>query len=156
MADWTRAQVEDRLESAAEVMRALPGVKPQGHFSTWPQYMHSFADKVGQEPEMRRPRPSPRAISQAEEAMLWLQWLEPELGKLLWARVSGTEWKPICWQFGISRPTAHRRFEYGLSVIVWQLNGRRVPTKRSRRYVVEGAHRATRDFSDGLPSRPTR
>ena len=56
-----------------------------------------------------------------------------------WARVSGTEWKPICWQFGISRPTAHRRWEYGLSVIVWRLNGRRVPTKRSRRYVVEGA-----------------
>ena len=71
--------------------------------------------------------------------MLWLRWLEPELAKLVWARVSGTEWKPICWQFGISRPTAHRRWEYGLSVIVWRLNGRRVPTKRGRRYVVEGA-----------------
>ena len=139
MGDWTRAQVEDRLESAADVMRALPGVKPQGYFSAWPEYLHTFADKVGQEPRMKRPKPSPRAISQAEEAMLWLRWLDPELAKLVWARVCGTEWKSICWQFGISRPTAHRRFVYGVSVLVWRLNGRRVPTKRGRRYVVEGA-----------------
>ena len=106
MADWTRARVEERLECAAEVMRALPGVKPQGYFSAWPEYFHTIAEKARQEPDMRRPRPSPRAITEAEEAMLWLRWLEPELGKLVWARVSGTEWKPICWQFGItsSRP----------------------------------------------------
>lgn len=69
---------------------------------------------------MKRPRPSPRAITEAEEAMLWLRWLEPELGKLVWARVAGAAWKPICWRFGISRATAHRRWEYGLSVIVWR------------------------------------
>lgn len=108
MADWTRARVEERLECAAEVMRALPGVKPQGFFSAWPEYLHTRAEKARQEPEERRPRPSPRAITEAEEAMRWLRWLEPELGKLVWARVSGTEWKPICWQFGISRATAHR------------------------------------------------
>ena len=80
MAEWTRAQVEDRLESAADVMRALPGAKPQGYFSAWPEYLHTFADKVGQQPAMRRPQTSPRAITEAEEAMLWLRWLEPELG----------------------------------------------------------------------------
>ena len=42
-------------------------------------------------------------------------------------------------RFGIARATAHRRWEYGLGVITWRLNGRRVPTKRSRRYVVERA-----------------
>ena len=36
--------------------------------------------------------------------------------ELLWVRVSGAEWKPICWPFGISRPTANRPWEYGLSV----------------------------------------
>ena len=34
---------------------ALPGVKPQGYFNAWPEYLHSFADKVGQQPRMRRP-----------------------------------------------------------------------------------------------------
>ena len=80
MGEWTTAQVQDRLELAAGVMRQMPGVMPQGFFNAWPEYFHSFADKVGQEPQMRRPRPSPRQITQAEEAMLWLRWLEPEDG----------------------------------------------------------------------------
>ena len=31
---------------------------------------------------------------------------------------------------------AHRRWEYALSVIVWQLNGREVHHRRGRRFVV--------------------
>ncbi|WP_442880260.1 DUF6362 family protein [Aurantimonas sp. A2-1-M11] len=55
----------------------MPGVRPQGYFNEWPEYFHSFADRLGQEPQMRRPRPSPRQITEAEteEAMLWLRWL---------------------------------------------------------------------------------
>jgi hypothetical protein len=75
VADWTTTQVADRLELAADVFARLPGVKPQGHFRAWPEYFHSFGDQVGQEPKMRRPRPSPRDITEAEEALLWLRWL---------------------------------------------------------------------------------
>ena len=70
MGEWTTTRVEDRLESAAYVFRTLPGVMPQGYFNAWPEYFHSFADKVGQEPQMRRPRPGPRQITEAEEALL--------------------------------------------------------------------------------------
>jgi hypothetical protein len=48
-------------------------------------------------------------------------------------------WKPICWQFGISRATANRRWQYGLAVIVWRLNGKRVPSNRSKAFVVSKA-----------------
>ena len=54
MAEWTKTQVQDRLEAAADVMRQLPGVMPRGFFNAWPEYFHSFADQVGQEPRMRR------------------------------------------------------------------------------------------------------
>jgi hypothetical protein len=37
MAEWTTARVQDRLELAAAGFRALPGVKPQGSFSAWPE-----------------------------------------------------------------------------------------------------------------------
>ncbi|WP_075220701.1 DUF6362 family protein [Acuticoccus yangtzensis] len=137
MAEWTRADVEARLESAARVMRSQPGDGPRGTFNAWPTYLHDFADKVGQKPETRRPTPSPRAISEAEDAMLWLRWLEVDDARIVWARADRTAWKPICWQHGISRATAHRRWEYALSVIVWRLNGRRVPAKRSMRYVID-------------------
>ena len=137
MADWTPRMVEDRLECAADVFRALPDVRPQGYFNAWPEYFHSFADQVGQEPRMRRPRPGPRQITQAEETLLWLRWLDPGDARLLWLRANRTQWKPICCEFGISRATANRRWQYGVAVIVWRLNGKRVPGKRSRAFVVE-------------------
>ncbi len=137
MADeWTAGRVEDRLELAADVFAQLPAVKPTGYFNAWPEYFHSFADKVGQEPQMRRPRPSPRQITEAEEAMLWLRWLEKDDARLVWLRANRTQWKPICWELGISRATANRRWQYGIAVIVWRLNGRRVPRKRSMEFVI--------------------
>jgi hypothetical protein len=136
MTDWTTAQVQDRLELAADVFAQLPAVKPQGYFNAWPEYFHSFADQVGQEPQMRRPRPSPRQITEAEEAMLWLRWLEKDDARLVWLRANRTPWKPICWELGISRATANRRWQYGIAVIVWRLNGRREPRKRSMRFVI--------------------
>ena len=138
MGDWTPATVDARLESAADVFSMLPEVKPQGYFNAWPEYFHSFADKVGQQPQMRRPRPSPREITQAEEALLWLRWLDPGDARLLWLRSNRTPWKPICWELGISRATAHRRWQYGIAVIAWRLNGKRVVGRRSMDFVVRG------------------
>ena len=136
MADWTRTMVEDRIDTAADVFRALPGVRLQGYANAWPEYFHTFADKVGQTPQARRPRPSPRAITEAEATLLWLRWLDPGDARLLWLRANRTPWKPICWELGISRATANRRWQYGLAVIVWRLNGKRVPGKQSMEFLV--------------------
>ncbi len=144
MTDWTMARVQDRLELAAEVFRSQPAVRPQGFFSTWPEYRHSFGDLVGQEPRLRRPLPTPRMIDEAEEAALWLRWLEPEIARLLWARAEGRPWKEIAHRHAISRAEAVRRRDYGLACIVWRLNGRAVPAKRGRRFVVERADRLSR------------
>jgi len=135
--DWTRAMVADRLDLAADVMRSLPPVRPQGYVSAWPEYVHGFADQVEQEPKMRRPLPSPRMITQADEAMLWLRWVDKDIGQILWGRANRKPWKWISWHHGISRSAANRRFEYGLAVIVWKLNGRTVPRKRSMEFVIE-------------------
>ena len=134
--EWTRALVADRLDLAAEVMRAMPAVRPQGHASAWPEYLHGFADKVEQEPRMKRPLPSPRMITEADETMLWLRWLDKDIGEILWARANHKPWKRICWHHGISRSAANRRHEYGLAVIVWRLNGKAVPRKRSMEFVI--------------------
>jgi hypothetical protein len=136
MADWTRAMVADRLELAAEVMQSLPAVRPRGFFNAWPEYIHSFADKVGQQPRMRRPRPSPRMITEAEEALLWLRWVEPSIARILWARANRLPWKGICNEHAISRAAANRRHDFGLAVIVWRLNGKQVPRKRSMDFVI--------------------
>ena len=126
MADWTLEQVADRFAEAADVLRHLPERRVCGYFNTWPDMRLEFSDLVGQTPEpMRRPLPSPSAISRMEETITWSRLLKPEDAKLVWARAEGVPWKAICWRFGIARATAHRRWQYGLSVIAWQLNGRR-------------------------------
>ena len=86
---------------------------------------------------MKKPLPSPRMITQADEAMLWLRWVDKDIGEILWARANRDAWKKISWHHGISRSAANRRHEYGLAVIVWKLNGRTVPRKRSMEYVIE-------------------
>jgi hypothetical protein len=142
--------VQDRLELAVDVFARLPSVRPQGYFNAWPEYFHSFGDKVGQEARMRRPRPSPRDITQAEEALLWLRWLEQDDARIVWLRANGTPWKKISWDVGISRATANRRWQYGVAVMVWRLNGKRVPGKRSMEFVISrailahGSRRASR------------
>lgn len=147
MTDWTREQVEERLIEAADVLKRLPEVRVQGYFSVWPRIAHDFGDLVGQEPPpMKRPPPSSQAISRMEATLPWLRWLEPDDARLVWARAEGAPWKPICWRFGISRATANRRWEYGIAVIVWRLNGKRVPTKRSRAFLVDRVRSASRSF----------
>lgn len=93
---------------------------------------------------MRRPRPSPRQITQAEEAMLWLRWLEKDDARIVWLRANRKPWKPICWEVGLSRPAANRHWQYGIALITWRLNGRVPPAKRSKRFVIENADRLSR------------
>ena len=144
MNDWTPAMVEERLIEAAAVLRRLPSVRMSGYFSTWPATIVEFGDLVGQTPEpMRLPPPSAAAISRMEATLPWLRWLEVEDAKLVWMRADRAPWKVICWRFGVSRATAYRRWEYGLSLISWRLNGRTITAKRSRRFMVERSRRAS-------------
>ena len=81
----------------------------------------------------------PRQITEAEEALLWLRWLERDDARIVWLRAERTPWKPICWEMGISRATANRRWQYGIAVIVWRLNGKSVHEKLSRQHVISKA-----------------
>ena len=64
-------------------------------------------------------------VAHAAEALTWLRWLEPDDAAIVRARLGGAPWKSICWRFAISRPTADRRYRYGLALIAWHLNGHR-------------------------------
>jgi len=143
-ADWTPSIVEARLAEAAWVLKRMPEPRLSGYFSTWPEFVYSFADKVGQEPQMRRPRPGPRQITEADEAMLWLRWLERDDARIVWLRANHVQWKKVCWEVGLSRPAANRHWQYGIAVITWRLWGRVPSSKRSKRFVVENADNLSR------------
>jgi Domain of unknown function (DUF6362) len=145
MTEWTRDMAEERiLEAAADVLRQLPPVRLSGYFSTWPEILLSAREIAAQEPKPIKVLPSPQAISRMEEAITWNRFLEPGEAHLMWARAEGVSWKELCYCFGISRPTAHRRYDYALSVIAWRLNGKEVHHRRGRRFVIARAGGARR------------
>jgi len=135
--NWPPLMVEERIVEAADVLRRLPEERVRGYFGVWPEVVHDFADKVGQEPQpMRRPPPSAGAISRMDETLPWLGWIDPLDAKIIWLRASGKPWKTVCWTVGMARTAAHRHWLYGLCVLAWKLNGRRIPRNRSRLDVI--------------------
>ena len=87
MGEWTRDRAEGRITEAADVLKQLPPVRLSGYFSTWPEILRSSGDRVGANPvPMRRPPPSPSAISRMEEVITWNRFLEPDECHLMWAR----------------------------------------------------------------------
>jgi hypothetical protein len=70
-----------------------------------------------------RSAPTADQIAEANETLGWLSWLPKSDSELIWSRAQGSRWKLICWQAGISRPTAHRHQQRALRRIVRQLNG---------------------------------
>jgi hypothetical protein len=138
MADeWTPSMVEARLSEAAYVLKRLPEPRLSGYFSTWPEFVYSFADKVGQEPKPMRVLPSPQAISRMEETLTWTAGLDPIDGKIVWMKAYGERWKSICWAVGLQRSAAHQHWLYGLSVISLRLNKRRFNGKLSKQRVIK-------------------
>lgn len=129
---WTPSKVEERLIEAADILKRLPPVTVRGYFNVWPQIVPEFGDLVGQEPPpLRRPFPSAAAISRMEQTLGWTIGLDPIDAKIVWLRAYGNRWKDVCWKIGLSRTTAHQHWLYGLCVIAWQLNGRKLNQKWS-------------------------
>ena len=114
----------------------LPPVRVAGYFGTWPEIQRTAKELALAPPSpMRLPPPSCGAISRMEEAITWNRFLERDDAHLMWSRAEGTPWKELCYRFGISRPTADRRYRYALALIAWRLNGNarseRTPSLRS-------------------------
>ena len=118
MTEWTPSLVEERLSEAAFVLKRLPADRRRGYFNVWPQIVHDFADKVGQEARPMRVLPSPAAISRMEET--------------------------LSWTVGMQRSAAHEHWLYALCVIAFRLNGRRLNRNHSKRHVIAQAESAKR------------
>jgi hypothetical protein len=141
--NWTPSLIEERFIEAADVMKRLPDIRVPGYFNTWPRALREFGDLIGQEPQkLRRPPPSPDAISRMDETLSWLVWLEPSDRKLIWLRANGERWKVVCWKLGLARSAAHQRWLYGLCVIALRLNNRKISVKWPRYFVIAEARRA--------------
>lgn len=119
---WTHAMVQAYLEDAAEVMKALPRVRVQGYFSTWPTPVHDFWDAYGWHETENRWRPTARQISQMEYVCEWLRFVPVRESKIIWRRASGVPWKVIAADLQSSRTAVTNWHNMGITRIVSRLN----------------------------------
>ncbi len=75
--------------------------------------------------------------SGAFDVKAWLDCLVDRDAVLIRMYADGHPWKSICVQLGVSRATGHRQLRYLLTVIAWKLNGRAIPARWSRRYLLD-------------------
>ena len=135
--EWTPSLVEARIVEAVDVLTRLPETRVQGYYSTWPGVMPEFSDLVGRNPpRLKRPPPSPAAISRMEETLEWPKLLEPRIARIIWLRAAGERWKTICWTVGLQRAAAHETWLYGLCLIALRLNRCRFNRNLSKRRVI--------------------
>ncbi len=140
---WTPLLIEERMAEAADTLRRLPDTRIQGFFSTWPATLRDYWESYGlEEVRVRRGPPSHAAVSRMDESLVWLTWLDPADARIVWMRAAGEPWKAVCWRVGLARSAAHQHWMYGICVIAWRLNGRRIPRNVSRRQVIEQSRAA--------------
>ena len=90
-AAWTAATIAERVEEAMETLKRLPGERPIGFRSTWPDIVRKAVEAYGYNaPEVRLPPPDNQRIDQALEVLDWMLWLRPKEIRLIFARGQGT------------------------------------------------------------------
>lgn len=134
---YTPAHVADRLEEAAAVLKRMPPVKVRGYFNVWPHILHELSDLIDQEPKkLNRPFPKASEISRMEETLGWTVGLEVLDAKVALLRARNYIWKEISYKVGIAEPNVRNHWAFGMCVISWKLNGRRLTANDSIQSVI--------------------
>jgi Domain of unknown function (DUF6362) len=117
---WTAALVQQNLRKAVVVREELSAQMPViGRRSA----ARGIGTRGGSGSNIDSGSDNADFAVDAAETLSWLAWLEPDEATLVEARIEGASWKAICFRFGISRPTADRRWRCALRLIAWRLNG---------------------------------
>lgn len=120
MTEWTPARVEERLRKAVAVQVELSGKAGELSAEHTAAAGKGTIGGIGADAD---PGSCGDFVAGAAEALSWLRWLEPTDAGIVLARLESAPWKAICFRFGVSRPTADRRYRYALALIAWHLNG---------------------------------
>lgn len=129
-----RAEVVDRLEEAAAVLRRLPDKERQflkaGERCHWPTVLMTFWEAWAaygkQAVKMKLPPPSAAAIDRASEVLDWMLWLTQEHGgvvmKCVWlAHGERRQISTISAILGFDRKTIRKKRDFGVAVLVLRL-----------------------------------
>lgn len=123
---WGAGEVKARLRESAEVLKCMRlGCRdiPVRVSSAWPDVVRQGLDAcMPSAPARRPPPPSAAAISRADEAVLWLLWLDESPRRIVWARAGNIPWRRLEDMDGRSHTTLRRIETAALETICRRLN----------------------------------
>ncbi len=123
---WAVDEVKARLAEAAAVLRLLSlsaRDRPLRLVSRWPDVVRQGFDAYGYSaPRVGPPAPSPAAVSRADQAVLWLLWLDGEQRRIVWARAAGVAWRRLEDMDGRSHTTLRRVEREAIDLVCRKLN----------------------------------
>ncbi|MCE2926040.1 MAG: DUF6362 family protein [Rickettsiales bacterium] len=124
MKQWTAIDVVKRFESAVYTLKRLPPVRVMGYKTQWPAVMLTEAEKLQADKlPLRLGPPLASAISEMEETIQWIFFLDDELERrLVWLRAARVPWKPIVDRLGYCRTTLHYRYRVAIYTITIRVN----------------------------------
>lgn len=126
---WTPELVEEWLEIAVKVERALPKVGPkmaQSRLKMVRDWLNQLWDEMDEDEKRKEPRfyPTNEQITQWE--IVVLEWLPRVLDgrdkKILWWRACGMGWARIAKNLHFERHTGMRRHNQALEELARKLN----------------------------------
>lgn len=121
-----RSQVQDRIMTAMQTLRALPD-KERRFFivkSSSPDYIHDYIDAYNSVEEvMPKFRPTPADVSDCLVALSWVRHMEKNQWRLLWWRSFELSFGLIGKYIGRSDETARKRFDDAITDAWCAANG---------------------------------
>lgn len=121
--EWTAKRVQIQLEEAAETLWLLPRVIPKAMLCSWPPFIRDYFELYCDDDALpRRGSATPKAVTEMDEALSWMHWVDPKTAKVLWSRACHIPWRLIAERMGLSRQTVSEYWKQGLEIIAAKLN----------------------------------
>lgn len=120
---WTPRAVALRFEEAARTLCCLPGVIPRAKLSSWPAIIRTYWELYCDgEARPRRFAATPKSVTEMDETLEWLRWVDPKYAKVIWSRACHIPWRLMAERLGVSRQTVSEYYKRGLEIIAARLN----------------------------------
>lgn len=105
-------QLADRFEDMVDVLSRLPPAIKKQKSTAWFDYVNDPNTAYGYgDVRLSRPKPTPKQITEMDEALLWVNMLESkEEQRLIWARAHKFPLRKIAGLMGISKDTVKYRW----------------------------------------------
>lgn len=135
----TSVEVIDRLEQAAATLKRMPKVRLPECSGFWPEIIREFIEAYGyNDADVRLGPPSAEHISEMDEALTWILWLDKDEAKLVWMRANGIRWKSIVRRLGKCIKTQQTNYRVAIVKIVSILNSQKPPEELPYKTLLAG------------------